>query len=67
MVWLPEPPGCCSEWAYPWVYQNSAERTDVPDTWIHHYNWHRAHQGIGGHAPMSRLSRGSNNLLTLHN
>jgi transposase InsO family protein len=54
------------EWAYPWVYQNSAERTEVLDTWIHHYNWHRAHQGIGGHAPMSRLSRGSSNLLTLH-
>ena len=55
------------EWAYPWVYQNSTERTEVLDTWIHHYNWHRPHQGIGGSAPMSRLKAGANNLLTLHN
>jgi len=54
------------EWAYPWVYQNSNERTQVLDSWVHHYNWHRAHQGIGGVAPMSRLNKRSNNLLTLH-
>lgn len=55
------------EWAYPWVYQNSTERTHVLDAWIHHYNWHRPHQGIGGSAPMSRLKISANNLLTLHN
>lgn len=54
------------EWAYPWVYQNSDERTQVLDSWVHHYNWHRAHQGIGGVAPMSRLNKRSSNLLTLH-
>ncbi|MGE5615824.1 MAG: IS481 family transposase [Bacillota bacterium] len=54
------------EWAYPWVYQTSNERTDVLEAWIHHYNWHRPHQGIGGSAPMSRLKTGTNNLLTLH-
>lgn len=54
------------EWAYPWVYQHSNERTDVLDAWIHHYNWHRPHQGIKGIAPMTRLSKSRNNLLTLH-
>ncbi|MDK6079921.1 integrase core domain-containing protein [Massilia varians] len=34
--------------------------------WIHHYNWHRPHQGIGGKAPMSRLSTNPNNLLQFH-
>src|SRR6476620_7087276 len=54
------------EWAYGFVYQNSLERTDQLDAWIHHYNWHRPHQGIGGVAPMSRLKTSCNNLLTLH-
>lgn len=54
------------EWAYPWVYQTSAHRTEALDHWIHHYNWHRPHQGIGGLAPMSRLRKRQNNLLTLH-
>jgi len=35
--------------------------------WIHHYNWHRPHRGIGGLAPVSRLAASRNNLLTLHN
>ena len=55
------------EWAYGFVYQNSAQRTDQLDAWIHHYNWHRPHQGIGGSAPMTRLKTSCNNLLTLHN
>ena len=33
---------------------------------MHHYNWHRPHQGIGGLAPMTRLKTSANNLLTLH-
>ena len=55
------------EWAYGFVYQNSLQRSDQLDAWIHHYNWHRPHQGIGGAAPMSRLKTSGNNLLTLHN
>jgi transposase InsO family protein len=55
------------EWAYGFTYQNSNERTAALDHWNHHYNWHRPHQGIGGLAPMSRLNRSGNNLLTLHN
>jgi transposase InsO family protein len=54
------------EWAYGFTYQNSAERTLALDAWIHHYNWHRPHQGIGGISPMSRLKKSGNNLLTLH-
>lgn len=55
------------EWAYGFTYQHSSERTAALDHWNHHYNWHRPHQGIGGAAPMSRLNKSRNNLLTLHN
>lgn len=54
------------EWAYGATYQHSMQRTAALDDWIHHYNWHRPHQGIGGVAPASRLSAKRNNLLTLH-
>ena len=55
------------EWAYGFTYQRSEQRTAALDYWTHHYNWHRPHQGIGGVAPMSRLSPRQYNLLTLHN
>lgn len=55
------------EWAYGTVYNHSKDRAAMLDRWIHHYNWHRPHQGIGGHAPISRLAQSRNNLLTLHN
>lgn len=54
------------EWAYGFTYQRSAERTAALHRWTHHYNWHRPHQGIGGVAPISRLSANRENLLTLH-
>jgi transposase InsO family protein len=54
------------EWAYGIPYHHSSERTAMLDRWTHHYNWHRPHQGIGGLAPVSRLGRNRNNLLTLH-
>jgi transposase InsO family protein len=54
------------EWAYGWTFQTSEERTSVLRDWLHHYNWHRPHQGIGGIAPMSRLRHSRNNLLTIH-
>ena len=54
------------EWAYGFVYNDSDERTNMLRQWNHHYNWHRPHQGIGGEAPMSRLSTSRNNLLQLH-
>ena len=54
------------EWAYAHVYQNSQQRTAALKHWLHHYNWHRPHLGIGGIAPMNRLTPVRNNLLTLH-
>jgi transposase InsO family protein len=54
------------EWAYGIPYHHSSERTAMLSRWIHHYNWHRPHQGIGGVAPASRLARSRKNLLTLH-
>src|SRR5678815_698895 len=55
------------EWAYGIPYHHSGERTAMLDRWTHHYNWHRPHLGIDGLAPVSRLGRNRNNLLTLHN
>ena len=55
------------EWAYGIPYDSSAERTTMLHRWMHHYNWHRPHQGIGGSAPVSRLGRNGNNVLALHN
>ena len=54
------------EWAYGIAYQHSSDRTAMLSRWIHHYNWHRPHAGIGGLAPASRLPQARNNLLTLH-
>lgn len=50
------------EWAYGYSYQNSGERHVMLEHWIHHYNWHRPHQGIAGQTPISRL----NNVLKSH-
>jgi transposase InsO family protein len=54
------------EWAYGIAYNHSSERQEMLDRWIHHYNWHRPHQGIKGTAPISRLGSNRNNLLTVH-
>ncbi len=54
------------EWAYGIPYNHSSERTAMLERWIHHYNWHRPHQGIQGLAPISRLAQSHNTLLTLH-
>jgi transposase InsO family protein len=49
-----------------YTYQHSRERTQALGSWIHHYNWHRPHQGIGGATPISRLTSSGNNVLTVH-
>ena len=54
------------EWAYGFAYNDSAERASMLERWIHHYNWHRPHLGIGRAAPMSRLTRCPDNLLQVH-
>jgi len=54
------------EWAYGIPYRHSAERTAMLDRWMHHYNWHRPHHGIGQVAPATRLARSEKNLLARH-
>jgi transposase InsO family protein len=54
------------EWAYGIPYRHSRERTAMLNRWMHHYNWHRPHHGIGKVAPVSRLARSRNNLLAHH-
>jgi len=54
------------EWAYAQPYLNSDQRQQAMCQWLHHYNWHRPHQGIGGAVPISRLNLDRYNLLTLH-
>lgn len=46
-------------WAYGAIYASSAERTAALDGWLHRYNHHRQHSGIGRQTPATRL----NNLL----
>jgi transposase InsO family protein len=55
------------EWAYAKAYQHSRQRTDDLPIWLHSYNWHRPHTGIGDKTPISRLALTGNNLLRLHN
>lgn len=53
------------EWAYGPAFPSSAHRTGALERWLHYYNWHRRHRGLGGAPPMSRLvSR--DNLLRHH-
>jgi transposase InsO family protein len=54
------------EWAYGRAYENSEQRQAALPIWIHFYNWHRCHHGIGCQPPMSRLLASRKNLLTLH-
>ncbi|GAA1870598.1 IS481-like element ISMsm9 family transposase [Pseudonocardia ailaonensis] len=43
------------EWAYARPYQRESDRrADLPG-WLHFYNHHRRHTGIGGHPPASRV------------
>ena len=40
-----------SEWAYAATYSSDAARAATYDEWLHHYNHHRPHTGLGGLAP----------------
>ena len=53
------------EWAYARAYASSQERDSALTGWLHHYNWHRPHMGIGSQPPISRIPL--NNVLGLHN
>lgn len=54
------------EWAYAQAYRNSRQRKAELPSWLHRYNWHRPHAGIGDKVPISRLGLPENNLLRLH-
>ena len=54
------------EWAYAYAYENSRQRKQQLPTWLHRYNWHRPHTGIGAKTPISRLGLTENNVLRFH-
>jgi transposase InsO family protein len=54
------------EWAYAQAYQSSRDRKTELSPWLHRYNWHRPHSGIGDKVPISRLGLAEDNLLRLH-
>ena len=43
------------EWAYGPAFHSSAQRTAALARWLHYYNWHRRHRGLGGAPPISRI------------
>lgn len=44
-----------AEWAYAATYTSEDERAAAYETWLHHYNHHRPHTGIGGQTPSERV------------
>jgi transposase InsO family protein len=58
---------CLREWAYARAYSDSQQRAQELPFFMHRYNWHRPHAGIGAKPPISRLGLTRNNLLRLHN
>jgi len=54
------------EWAYARSYQNSYQRGQQLNAWLHQYNWHRPHGSLGASPPISRARLDRNNLLRLH-
>jgi transposase InsO family protein len=47
-----------SEWAFAQLFTSEADRRATFPGWLHAYNHHRPHTGIGGHPPISRLTNG---------
>ncbi|TQF74895.1 IS481 family transposase [Rhodococcus spelaei] len=44
-----------AEWAYAQTYPSETARAATYQQWIHHYNHHRPHTGIGGKSPIERV------------
>lgn len=44
-----------AEWAYAQSYSSETERAEAYTRWLHYYNYHRPHFGIGGATPISRV------------
>jgi transposase InsO family protein len=49
------------EWAYASRYSTDEARADQYPVWLHHYNHHRPHTGIGGQVPSDRVHNLSGN------
>jgi transposase InsO family protein len=45
-----------SEWAFAQFFTTEADRRAAFPDWLHDYNHHRPHTGIGGHPPIGRLT-----------
>lgn len=45
-----------TEWAYARTYLSDDARAATYQAWIHHYNHHRPHFGIGGQSPIDRVT-----------
>ncbi|MDR7294111.1 IS481 family transposase [Pseudoglutamicibacter albus] len=43
------------EWAYAKTYYSDEARAATYEAWLHHYNHHRPHTGIGGQTPAQRV------------
>lgn len=54
------------EWAYAHAYDHSQQRREQLPIWLHRYNWHRPHAGIGDKPPISRLGLTEDNVLRFH-
>ncbi|MGO4200957.1 IS481 family transposase, partial [Rhodococcus sp. TAF43] len=44
-----------AEWAYARTYRSDQTRSATYQQWLHHYNHHRPHTGIGGQSPIDRV------------
>jgi transposase InsO family protein len=44
-----------TEWAYATTYLSDEARAATYPAWLHHYNHHRPHTGIGGQVPSARV------------
>ncbi len=44
-----------TEWAYATPYLSDEARASTYAAWLHNYNHHRPHTGIGGHVPSDRV------------
>lgn len=43
------------EWAYAETYRSDEDRAATYIDWLHQYNYHRPHTGIGGLTPSQRV------------
>lgn len=51
-----------TEWAYAATYTTDAARAATYQDWLHTYNHHRPHTGIGGKTPIQRVTAAGHNV-----